>query len=505
VSPRTVPGVGRPRVVVVGAGLTGLATAWHLRADAEVTVLEAGGRLGGQIRTVAFDDTRLDVGADAFLARQPEAERLVRALGLGDELVAPSTGRVHLWRAGRLRPLPAATVLGAPTDLRALARARVLSPAGLARAALEPVWPRRFVPGDRSVADLVGERFGREVVDQLVEPLLAGVYAGQVDRLSAEATVAPLWAAARGGRSLRSGLRAHRDRAASDQRPVFLTVRGGLGRVVDALAADLDVVSGAVVTGVTPIPAGTAAVGVDERDAGTAGTAAVRPGEGAAADAETEAAAATSPTPRWRVTTADGRTIDAHHVVVAVPATAAAEVLAEASPAVARELIAIRTASVAVIALAYDRGDTREVPAGSGILVPRAEGRLIKAVTFASQKWPHHAEHPRFLLRASVGRIDDQRGLDLGDDDLAERVDAEVRWATGIRAPAVARSVMRWDEALPQYDVGHVRRVDRIRMALDGLAPGLHVGGASLDGVGLSARARDGQRLAAAVRAPAAR
>jgi protoporphyrinogen/coproporphyrinogen III oxidase len=449
----------RPRVAVVGAGLTGLATAWYLRHDAEVVVLEASDRVGGQIRTEPIGGGRLDVGADAFLARQPEAERLVRSLGLGDDLVAPLTGQVLLWVRGRLRPLPEGTVLGAPTDLRALARSGVLSPAALARAALEPVVPRRFVPGDRTVADLVGSRFGRTVVDQLVDPLLSGVYAGDVDQLSAEATAPPLWAAARGHRSVLAGLREYRARAASDDRPVFFTVRGGLERVVTTLAADLDVRTATPVTGLTATDDG------------------------------------------WRVTT--GRShLDVDQVVVTVPARVAAGLLARVRADLARELLGVRTASVAVVALAYDRADAGGVPQGSGVLVPRSEGRLVKAITYTSRKWPHHAAAPRFLLRASVGRVDDARPLELDDEELVERVDAEVRWMSGIRAPAPERLVVRWPDALPQYDLGHVQRVDRIRALLEGLPRGLHLGGASLDGVGLAARARDAERLAEAVRTP---
>jgi protoporphyrinogen/coproporphyrinogen III oxidase len=452
----------RPRVAVVGAGLTGLATAWHLRHDAEVVVLEASERIGGQIRTEAFAGTRLDVGADAFLARQPEAERLVRSLGLGDDLVAPLTGRVLLWVRGRLRPLPEATVLGAPTDLRALARSRVLRPAGLARAAVEPLVPRRFVPGDRSIADLVGSRFGAEVVTELVEPLLSGVYAGDVGRLSAEATLPPLWAAARGRRSMLRGLREHRARVAADERPTFLTVRGGLDRVVTAMARDLDVRTGTPVTALAAAPDG------------------------------------------WRVTTGASH-LDVDQVVVAVPALAAAGLLQRVSPDLARELLGVRTASVAVVALAYDRTDGVELPDASGVLVGRGERRLVKAVTYASRKWPHHAARPRLLVRASVGRVDDPRGVDLDDDELGQRADAEVRWMSGLPAPAAERLVVRWPRALPQYEVGHVQRVDRIRALLEGLPGGLHLGGASLEGVGLSARARDAEQLAEAVRNPASR
>jgi protoporphyrinogen/coproporphyrinogen III oxidase len=448
-------------IVVVGAGLTGLATAWRLRDVDDVVVLEAGDRVGGQIDTVDLAGAPLDVGADAFLVRQPEAERLARELGFGDgDLVAPSTGQVHLWTRGRLRPLPGGTVLGVPTDLGSLVRSGVLTPAGFARAAAEPALRRRAVVGDRSVADLVGERFGREVVDTLVEPLLGGVYAGRTDRLSAAAALPPVWAAAQHHRSLLAGLRAHRGRTAAATGPVFRTVRGGLSRLTDRLA---DHLGGRVRTGVPVRRLG-------------------RVGDG------------------WIVETAEG-TLTADDVVLAVPARAAASLLADVLPDVARELAPIRTASVATVALAYERGSGADLPEGSGVLVPPREGRLTKAITFASRKWPHHADRDVLLLRASVGRVPEagrtsDPNLDLDDATLAERVDAEVRWATGLPRPAAARTVRRWPHALPQYDVGHLARVDRIRHGVRVGAPGLHLVGAALDGVGLAARARDAERLA---------
>jgi protoporphyrinogen/coproporphyrinogen III oxidase len=452
-------------IVVIGGGLTGLATAWRLRDVDDVVVLEADGRVGGQIDTVDLAGAPLDVGADAFLARQPEAERLARELGFGDdELVAPATGQVHLWTRGRLRPLPAGTVLGVPADLAALARSRVLSPAALARAAAEPARPRRQVVGDRSVADLVGERFGHEVVDTLVEPLLGGVYAGRTDRLSAAAALPPVWAAAQRHRSLIAGLREHRRAASAVTGPVFRTVRGGLSRLTGRLA---DHLGDRVRTGVP----------VDRL---------TRAGQG------------------WLVDTAEG-TVTADDVVLAVPSRPAATLLAPVAPGAARELAPVRTASVATIALAYERGGGADLPAGSGVLVPPVEGRLTKAITFASRKWPHHADRDVLLVRASVGRVpatgDGQDpNLDLDDATLAERVDAEVRWATGLPRPAVARRVRRWPDALPQYDVGHLARVERLRHALAVEAPGVHVAGAALDGVGLAARAREAERLAHTLR-----
>ncbi len=454
------------RVVVIGAGLTGLATAWRLSQDVDVTLLEASDRVGGEIRTIDLAGAPFDVGADAFLARQPEAEQLARDLGFGDEdLVAPATSRVSLWINGRLRPLPEGTVLGAPTDARAVVRSGVLGPAALARAAIEPLLPRRPVIGDRSVAELVGERFGHEVVDRLVEPLLGGVYAGRADRLSAQAAAAPIWSAAQDHRSLAVALRRRRKAAPVDDRPVFLTVDGGLGRLVDRLAAELE--------------------GRLHLDA--------------------EVVAIEPAAPGWTVRTATGGVHEADAVVLAVPAPVAAGSLEGLSPDAARELAGIPTASVGVVALAYPRpAEVPEGARGSGILVPRTPGRAVKAITVATAKWPHHAERPHVLLRASVGRIDDDDALRWEDRTLLERVDREVREMTGLDAAPVAHHIQRWWHALPQHEVGHRARIERLRHAIRRDAPGLFVGGAALDGVGLAARARDAVGLTAEVRAAVA-
>lgn len=443
------------RVVVVGGGITGLATTWLLRhgltddaprSDVEVTLVEASGRLGGKIAAGEVAGTAVDVGADAFLARRPEAERLARRLGLGDDLVAPATGQVFLWTRGRLRPLPAGTVLGVPGDLRALARSGVLSPAGLARATVEPLLPRRRRSGDIAVADLISRRFGREVAHALVEPLLGGVYAGRADRLSLQATAAPVAAAARSHRSLLAGIRAHRTGTANDDRPVFRTVAGGLSRMVERLA-----------DGSEDVRTGVAATGL----AGGGGG-------------------------RVTVMLSDGERITADDVVVTLPAFAAAPLVAPVVPEAARILASIRYASVAVVSLAYPSSVAAAVADGSGMLVPRREGRLVKAATWSSRKWPHLADGDHFLVRASVGRIDDDRFAGLDDDALVAAVGRELAEAMGVGAAPVAHRVTRWDRALPQYEVGHLARVRAIRDAARARAPWLHLAGAAYDGVGLA-------------------
>ena len=442
----------------MGGGITGLAAAWFLhRAGVDVTLLEASDRLGGKLLTGEVAGEQAELGADAFLARTPAAPRLARQVGLGDDLVPPATGQAWLWIGGRLRRLPTGTVLGAPTDPLAVARSGVLSPAGLMRAGMDLVLPRRPVAGDRSVADVVGARFGTDVVEALVEPLLGGVYAGRPDQLSVESTAPAIATAAREHRSLLAGLRAHRTAvAARDDGPVFLTLAHGLDQLVDRLVADL----------------------------------------GNRVHTSTAVASVTRTTgDRWEVRTAE----DAHvadDVVLTTPAYVTADLLTGVARDVAAELAMIPYASVAVVTMAYPRSADAEMPPGSGMLVPRTEGRLVKASTWVSRKWPHRDTGDHVLVRSSVGRIDDARWRDLDADELVRRVDAETRWATGISTPCVDAVVTPWERGLPQYLVGHRERVDRIRMRLPA---GLHVAGAAYDGVGVSPCVASAERAVGAV------
>ena len=442
-------------VIVVGGGITGLVVAYGLAATGvEVELLERDDRLGGKIRTERLAGTAIDVGADAFLGRQPEARQLVSRLGFTAALRAPLTGRVWLGVEGGPRRLPAGTVFGVPTDLVALARSNVLSPSGLWEAIREPFRPRSGpLSEDTSVAELVGERFGTEVVDRLVEPLLGGVYAGRADALSVRATIPPLAAVAEQPGSLLRGLREHRPAPSDD--PVFLTLDGGLEQLVDRLREGVPkVVSGVEVRSV-----------VAARDG-------------------------------WSVVATDGAR-EADAVVLATPAWASASILEDISPTAARDLDHVRYASVAVISLAVPRAAMRRVPSGSGLLVPRSRGTLVKAVTWSSWKWPHvaRAADP-FLLRASIGRVG-APPPQMSDEDLVGRVARELSQLVGVSGSPLAWRVTRWDDALPQYEVGHRARVGRIRAALRRDAPGVYVTGAAYDGVGIAHCVRQGQEVAA--------
>lgn len=458
------------RLLVVGGGITGLAAAWEaVNRGASVTLVEASDRLGGKIRTEPFFGRPLEAGADAFLARVPEGRALVEEVGLGPDLVSPAATEASVWVGSRVRRLPEKTLLGVPTDLVALARSGVCSGRGVARAALDLVLPGGPPAGDVAVGALVRRRLGREVFERLVDPLLGGINAGRSEWLSLQAGV-PQLAAAFDRRSLILGARAHRPPPSGE--PVFFSVRGGLGRLVDRLRERL-VESGATV--LTGWRAGGLALDDDGWHLRRAGT-------GPAGSAET---------------------ITGDAVVLTTPAEPTAVLLADVAPASAAGLLAIRHASVAMVALAYPRSAFPRPPAGSGFLVPRGRGRVMTACSWASNKWPDAADPDTVVVRASAGRAADLRAMRMSDDDLVARIDRELSSATGVNGPPTAFRVTRWPDAFPQYAPGHLDRVARIEAALPAT---LEVAGATYRGVGIPACIRGGRaaasRALAAVTAP---
>jgi oxygen-dependent protoporphyrinogen oxidase len=467
--------VSKPHVVIVGGGIAGLAAAYFLRDEpAEVTVLEGAPRLGGKLTASEVAGVSVDAGAEALLRRRPEGTDLIGAVGLGDRLVLPGTTAAAIWSRGALHPLPSRQFMGVPADLNGLAGSGVLSAGGLARARQDLELAATPRDGDVPVAAYVGARFGPELVDRLVDPLLGGVYAGRSEELSFEATLGPLASAAEKHRSLAEAAASlvpapppARPGTEPPPRPaVFTTLTDGLGVLPAAVAA----ASGATIrTQATVRELARTATG-------------------------------------WRLvigSAAHPEEISADAVVLALPARPASRLLngVPGVSAAAAALAAIEYASMAIVTLAYPRsrfpaaqGAASQDPgarARSGYLVPAVERRAVKAVTFSTVKWPHLAAQPGGgepidIIRCSIGRVGEEGVLQRDDADLVALAAAELADETGAQGPPVDSRVNRWGGALPQYAVGHLDRVATIQQVVDA-QPGLAVCGAAYAGVGIPA------------------
>lgn len=450
-------------VVVIGGGIAGLAAAQRLLGTGlRVTLLEATDRLGGKLMTGEVAGVQVDLGAESMLARRPEAVGLARAVGLADRLQPPATATASLWTRDALRPMPKGHVMGVPGDPAALGE--VLSPEGLARIAQERDLTPTEVGDDVAVGAYVADRLGREVVDRLVEPLLGGVYAGDAYRISMRAAVPQLFEIARRGGSLLDGVTRLQEQAAARQQtgPVFQGIAGGIGTLPDAVAAAVRAGGGEILTE-TPV------LGLTRTASG------------------------------WDVRT-DTRVIAADGIVLAAPAWSASTLLAAESPAASAELAGVEYASMALVTMAFRRSDVAAagtLEGRSGFLVPPVEGRTIKAATFSSRKWQwvDDASPDLFLLRTSVGRYGEEDHLHREDAELVDVSRSDLAAATGLAARPVATEVTRWIGGLPQYPVGHLGRVARIRDEVAKL-PALRVCGAVYDGVGIPACVASAHRAA---------
>jgi len=441
-----------PRVVVVGGGIAGLAAAAAVRRTApgvEVVVLEASPSIGGKLALAEVGGVTVDIGAEAMLYRRPEAVQLARDAGLGDRIVHPATTTASLWSRGRLRPMPR-TLMGVPVDAKALADSGVISKSGLARVALERGLPPTRLDGqDVSVGWLVEERFGREVVDRLVEPLLGGVYAGHAREISARAAVPQVVALLDRDRSMMRAAAAA-TQATSDA-PVFAGLVGGIGQLPAAVATS---------------------AGLDVRTNATARDLA-RAAEGG-----------------WNLvvgSTRDAEVLRADAVVLAAPARATARLLSDVVPDASLELARIEYASMAIVTLAFRDRDLPETQ-GSGFLVPPVDKRSVKAATYSFAKWDwvREAGDGLLLMRCSIGRHREEAVLQRTDEEVVDLALADLADAVGLCVRPVDSHVQRWGGALPQYAVGHLDRVRNIRASVAAV-PGLAVCGAAYDGLGIPA------------------
>jgi len=482
-----------PSVVVVGAGIAGLTAALDLaEAGVAVTVVEAGDRLGGKIATSRVGGLVVEAGADSFLSTKPAGLALCRRLGITDRLVNSNADdrRTFVWSRGRLRELPEGLVLGSPARAWSLLRSGLLSPLGAARLVADVAVPRRRPghddgrpgadAGEETVAAFFTRRLGREAYGRVVEPLLAGIHAGDAARLSLPATFPRFVDMERDhGGLVRAALAGRLPRQSRRREPA--------GPVGPAPADRTPFVS--FPTGMAELPE---ALGGRLRSLGVGfalgqAVSAIRARAGG-----------------YEVVTAGGDVLPAAAVVVATPAPVTAGLLHDLCPAASALLEEIPHASTATVSLAYRLDDVGTAPAGYGFVVPRAEGRHLLAATWASGKWPGRAPAGQVLVRGYVGGVGREAVLDADDDGLVHLVRAELAALAGIRGTPVHCEVHRYPAGMPQYTVGHLGRVEGIRQAL-GACPGLAVTGAAYGGVGVPDCIADAQGTARAVLAGLAR
>lgn len=456
------------KVVVIGAGVTGLVAARELArtrpaagGPAEVVVLEAATRVGGKVRTELVDGAAVETGPDSFVTLKPEMLDLVRDLGLENQLLPTGPdASVSVLRGGRLIPLPSGMQLITPTRLLPFVLSPFFSPGAKLRMALEPLIPARRGHQDESLADFTRRRLGGEALDGLVAPMLAGIFAGDPEKMSVRSTFPQLLDMERKGglaRALWFG-----GAKVGPRRPgvsTFMTVKGGLSRVIDSLAAAL--------------PPGSL-----RRDCPAT---AVRRRAG-----------------RWEVVTPRGL-IEADAVVAAIPAPAFGDCVEGLDPELAARLREIPFASTATVTLIYDAATFPVKLEGFGFLTARGEKTTLTAATYSSSKFPGRAPEGRVVIRAFVGGAGREESAESAVMRIQSNVREDLDRILGLRGAApIAGRTARWIKSNPQYNVGHARRLERLGSCLKGY-PGLVLAGCSYGGVGLPDCVRSGRRAAALV------
>ncbi len=440
-------------VAIIGGGIAGLAAAYEVsQRGLSFVVLEAASRPGGVILSEEVDGFTIDGGPDALLIQKPDAIALCEALGLGDRLVPTTPPRLaYIQRNRTLYPLPAGSVLGIPTTVKPFLATGLFTWAGKIRMGAEVFVPKRTDDADESVGGFMSRRFGREATEFLAEPLLAGIHAGDVDRLSLRSLFPRFIDAERKHGSLIRAFRSHPAPPSRDG--AFKSLPGGLSEMVRALVTRL----------------GAPAVRVNMR-------ATALEGHGP-----------------FTVHTSTGERIDAQACVLATPAFTTAALLRNRDAELARLCDNIPYASVATVAMAFRRDAVGHPLNGSGFVVPRAENTGILAGSWLSSKWPNRAPAGHTLLRTFIGGARDPRALDAEDRDLVSRSMNALRPLLGINGEPLFTRVYRWERANAQHEVGHAARIAAVDARL-AQHPGVFVTGSGFRGVGIPDCVADGRK-----------
>ena len=437
--------------VIIGGGIAGLSAAYDLaKSGLEHTLIEKRPRLGGVIETRAWEGCVLECGPDSFLSQKPEAVALIDEVGLGDQVIGSNDAEriTYILRRGRLTRLPEGTTMFVPTRPGPMLRSPLVGWGTKIRMGLE-LLRRPVEHADRSVADFVTDHFGRETLDYLAEPLLSGVYGGDPAQLSMASVMPRFVEMERTQGSLARALM--KARATPSGVPLFRSLKGGLGCLVDRLSARANVLHG-----------------------------------------EAESVERTPEGFRVRV---NGDWMEASQVILACPAWAAAELTAALDTALASGFAQIPYTSSAIVSLVYRDQDFDGQRAGTGFLVPRVERRKLLACTFVGTKFPHRVPDGKLTLRCFFGGASDEAAVGESDESLVSAASGELRRILGLTAAPIYTAVSRWPRSMAQYTVGHAARLKEIE-ARAAAIPGLYLAGNAYTGIGIPDCIRMGRAAA---------
>ncbi|KEK24912.1 protoporphyrinogen oxidase [Bacillus gaemokensis] len=443
----------KKKVVVIGGGITGLTTAYYLQKEIrekglpiDTLLIEASGKLGGKIQTVQKDGFTIERGPDSFLERKESAARLARELGLGDGLVNNATGKSFVLVNNRLHGMPSGSMMGIPTQITPFLFSGLFSPIGKLRAGFDFVLPRSKPVSDQSLGQFFRRRLGNEVVENLIEPLLSGIYAGDIDQMSLMATFPQFYQVEQKYRSISLGMRTLAPKKAKDVKPkgIFLTLKTGLESLVEEIEEKLDsrtVMKGTRIEKIAKI------------------------GDG------------------YTLTLSNGKEIEADSIVVATSHKVLPSMFAQYKQF--RFFRNIPSTSVANVALAFPKEAIQRDIEGTGFVVSRNSDFSITACTWTHKKWPHTTPEGKVLLRCYVGRPGDEAIVEQTDEEIVQFVVEDLQKTMDITADPDFTVVSRWKEAMPQYTVGHKERMDELRTFMEQELPGVYLAGSSYGGTGL--------------------
>ncbi len=454
------------KIVIIGGGITGLSVAYYLKDKADFLLIEKNHRLGGNIYTEKIGDFIIEGGPDCFLSEKPWALELCEKLGLKERLLATNetnNSTFVLWR-GRLHPLPEGFFLMVPTKIIPFMRSSLISLPGKIRMGMDLFIPKNKTDDDESLAGFVCRRLGREALDKIAEPLVAGIHAGDPETMSLKSSFPRFLELEQRYGSLISGMLERRKiaqqmvRKDGQRLTMFMTLKGGLSELITALEGQIK--KDSIITG-------RSVANVERYEQGSA----------------------------YRIHMADGEIIDAEKIILTTPAYISAHLLSGIDPVLSDLLMKVPYVSTATVSLAYKRSDISNPLKGYGFVVPKIENRKIMAATWTSLKFSYRAPEDYFLTRCFIGGSKNEELVSLDDKAMTEMVQQELRDVMGIKKdPALVR-IYRWEKAMPQYTIGHEGRVSLIEERA-GRYRGLFLTGSAYKGIGISDCIYNAQKMA---------